>query len=81
MKTGPDENAARIDEALRIASEHGLTDGAHHKQWVIDQMVRCLTGCPLVRDHEKDTPSLRLGESEEYQAFLNGEEWDEGTAP
>jgi hypothetical protein len=34
--------AARIDKALGIAHNHGGTDGAHHKQWVIDQMVRAL---------------------------------------
>ncbi len=34
----------RIKEALEIAFRHGGTDGEHHKQWVIDQMVRALTG-------------------------------------
>jgi hypothetical protein len=33
----------RIKQALAIA-RGGLTDGAHHKQWVIDQMVRALLG-------------------------------------
>jgi len=30
--------------ALKIAFRYGSMDGAHHKTWVIDQMVRCLTG-------------------------------------
>lgn len=34
----------RINAALEIARKHGDTDGAHHKQWVIDQMMRALTG-------------------------------------
>lgn len=38
----------RINEALYIAFECGQTDGAHHKAWVIDQMVRLLLG-----DNEK----------------------------
>jgi hypothetical protein len=34
----------RVQEALNIAERYGDTDGAHHKMWVIDQMVRALTG-------------------------------------
>lgn len=38
----------RIAAALEVAANYGATDGAHHKMWVIDQMVRNLTGCPTV---------------------------------
>ena len=31
-------------KALGIAARFGGIDGAHHKAWVIDQMVRALTG-------------------------------------
>lgn len=34
----------RIDIALAIARDYGSVDGAHHKTWVIDQMVRTLAG-------------------------------------
>lgn len=33
-----------IESALDIAARYGQTDGVHHKQWVIDQMVRALLG-------------------------------------
>ena len=33
----------KIERALKIA-DMGQIDGAHHKAWVIDQMVRALTG-------------------------------------
>lgn len=33
----------RVALALQIAAKDGPTDGAHHKAWVIDQMVRALT--------------------------------------
>lgn len=33
-----------IDQALQFAIRYGGTDGAHHKDWVIDQMVRALSG-------------------------------------
>ena len=38
------EVRAGVGEAVAIAVRHGGTDGAHHKDWVIDQMVRALTG-------------------------------------
>ncbi len=86
----------RIKKALDIAHESGDFDGAHHKNWVIDQMVRALTGCPMVGKTLTDTDGRSFayeaqGESEEYLAWVarhkDGEdgpetyEWDEGIAP
>lgn len=34
----------RIEKALDLAVRYGQIDGAHHKTWVIDQMVRILAG-------------------------------------
>lgn len=84
-----------VEAALAIA-EWGSVDGDHHKMWVIDQMVRTLTGCPTVRV-EKTGPNGddwsydALGESEEYlewvRTFQDGEDgpetylWDVGIAP
>lgn len=34
----------RIQAALDVAHRFGGIDGEHHKEWVIDQMVRALTG-------------------------------------
>lgn len=33
-----------IEKALDVAFMYAATDGAHHKAWVIDQMVRELLG-------------------------------------
>lgn len=33
-----------IDKVRNIAYEYGQIDGAHHKTWVIDQMIRELLG-------------------------------------
>lgn len=33
-----------MNNAVMIAWEYGGVDGVHHKAWVIDQMVRALTG-------------------------------------
>jgi len=63
-----------MDEALTVAFDSGATDGAHHKMWVIDQMVRALAGTEhvyneLIRNarNGKDGP--------------NTYEWDVGIAP
>lgn len=37
-------DAERIQAAIDLAVQHGGHDGAHHKDWVIDQMVRILAG-------------------------------------
>lgn len=36
------------DRITRALSYVDNTDGAHHKQWTIDQMLRALLGCPMV---------------------------------
>jgi hypothetical protein len=62
----------RVATALDIAFQFGSIDGGHHKMWVIDQMVRQLTGkgykswVATVKDgiHGPDTYS-----------------WDEGIPP
>jgi hypothetical protein len=36
--------AERITQALDVIMQCGGIDGAHHKQWVLDQVVRALTG-------------------------------------
>jgi hypothetical protein len=69
--------AKRADAALDIAMRSGGVDSAHHKAWVIDQMIRALLG------YDEDT--------KHYDAFIkehnNGEdgpdtyEWDVGIAP
>lgn len=78
-----------VVRALELAVKYGGIDGDHHKAWVIDQMVRRLTGCPVVEvmpgGHEV------LGESAEYRALVrdarNGEDgpetydWDVGICP
>lgn len=63
--------AGRLSEALDVALCGGI-DGAHHKAWVIDQMVRHLTG----DGYAAWVAAARDGEDgpETYS-------WDEGIAP
>lgn len=86
----------RCRAALLLACECGQTDGDHHKAWVIDQMVRCLTACPneyrtAIDCHGKEYSYQSLGRSLEYEMFIfeacAGEDgpdtymWDVGIAP
>ena len=86
----------RVRNALEVAVG-GIADGDHHKMWIIDQMVRALTGCSTV-EAEGRNPStgktftyLKMGKSKEYLKWVadyeNGEEgprtyeWDTGVPP
>ncbi len=58
----------RIDKATEIAYQYAQIDGAHHKMWTIDQMLRELLGDgydKFVKEYEEDG---------EYK-------WDIGIAP
>lgn len=88
MPSDPSELRRRITEALQVADQYATEDGDHHKMWVIDQMIRNLTGCPMVERrsrfpdvHGNHYTYKGLGESEEYRAFIGDGEWDEGVAP
>lgn len=59
--------AARVDEAMGLISRYGYIDGAHHKQWVLDQVARALLGPEAYE---------RWAEADE-----DGGEWDTGIAP
>lgn len=61
-----------VEKALEIATRYGGIDGGHHKTWVIDQMVRALTG------------DAYAGWLKNYCDGEDGPEtyeWDEGIAP
>lgn len=62
----------KVSKALEIIGSYGRIDGEHHKTWVIDQVVRALTG-----------PSYKRW-VREYKAGEDGPDtygWDEGIAP
>jgi hypothetical protein len=86
----------RIGNALDFALRYGGIDGEHHKTWVIDQMVRALTGCPMIDFTGTDCRNQPYkysaqGTSDEYIAWVNnarsGEDgpetynWDVGSPP
>lgn len=83
-----------IHRAIDYAVLYGGIDGDHHKAWVIDQMVRALTGCPMVEAEAVDSNGQPYtyetqGESEAYRQLVadacQGEDgpgtWSVGIAP
>jgi len=63
---------SKVQEALDLIKNYGGIDGGHHKQWVLDQVVRKLTGFGYeawVTGHNdgEDGPETYI--------------WDEGIAP
>lgn len=96
MNETREELDKRIADALEIACNISQVDGAHHKAYAIDQMVRALTGCPVLTKTGTDSRGNSytyedLGESEEYVQFVkdakdgdDGPEsydWEQGIAP
>ena len=64
----------KIDAALDIIYHFGGTDGGHHKQWVLDQVVRYLTG-----DTKAYTAWVK--NYQDGEDGLNIYKWDVGIAP
>jgi hypothetical protein len=64
----------RIEQAIDVASQYGMIDGAHHKQWVIDQMIRTLLG-DQYQVWRTEYDAAVDDEGNEYDP------WDEGIAP
>ncbi|MBR8182072.1 hypothetical protein KDW54_06625 [Burkholderia ambifaria] len=62
----------RIKRALDLAVRYGGIDGEHHKAWVIDQMVRTLSGS----EYDELVRNAKAGEDgpDTY-------DWDIGIAP
>lgn len=62
---------SKVDAAIELIADYGWIDGAHHKQWVLDQLMRILS-----MDYEKWVADFCDGEDgpDTY-------EWDEGIAP
>lgn len=69
-------DSEKIETAIRIIEEFGSIDGAHHKQWVLDQVIQVLLG----GEYEDWKEEMRGDWLEEYDEYEYGE-WDKGIAP
>lgn len=87
----------RIKLAIKTLMNYGGVDGAHHKQFALDQTLRILTGSQNETVESIDKHGVKysyeiLGESKEYRQVVaeycnedaNGNreyEWDVGIPP
>jgi hypothetical protein len=62
----------KTQEALELIKRYGSIDGGHHKQWVLDQVVRILTG----EHYDKWVAECKAGQDGPHTY-----EWDVGIAP
>lgn len=73
-----------VTHALNIASKFKDGYTVEQRNWVIDQMVRALTECPLVVNEVTTSRGdafqiVQLGESPEYLNFLvQNPDWNKG---
>ena len=65
-------NEEKIEKALSFAWRYSQIDGAHHKMWVIDQMVRALLG---EEEYKQWIERYETPDGEDYWV------WDVGVAP
>jgi hypothetical protein len=61
----------KVKKALDLIDEWGGIDGGHHKQWLLDQLVRVLSD-----DYDEWVNSYQDGEE-----GPETHEWDTGIAP
>ena len=91
VKLGPEDDHpfrgwGRVKWALWFVDTYGCIDGDHHKQWVLDQAARILTGAPVdvfLASWEGGYTEYRVRTGPpgpEYAAWRYGD-WDEGVAP
>lgn len=69
----PYEGFTPQDWAMRYIEAYGSIDGGHHKQWVLDQVVRILKGTPIILKLAKwnnGEQAYRYNTGEPSEAYL-----------
>lgn len=75
--TRPATPSQRIKDALNLIYRYGSIDGGHHKQWVLDQLVRTLVKSPA--EYQQWVSKARGDYDEREQSYEY--DWDEGCPP
>ena len=83
------EEKSKEERIISLISSYGYIDGAHHKQWVLDQTIRIAMGCPVenktLKHPDGDYSYLGMGKNKRYTDWASGSAdvspWDEGIAP
>lgn len=76
IKKSPFADYTPADWALYFIGSYGQIDGAHHKQWVLDQAARILHGTPIKvvearwTDHEPEYRVTLKAPSKAYKKWV-----------
>lgn len=76
LHQSPYQDYSPVDLAMELIKCYGQIDGAHHKTWVLDQVARCLKGCPIVNlrvakwDDRPDEFRFEIGENAAYLEWV-----------
>lgn len=65
------EESVKIIKVIRLIEDYGGIDGGHHKQWLIDKIIRV-----LVDDYDRWVKDYCRGEDGQKTYH-----WDKGIAP
>jgi hypothetical protein len=60
----------QIEKSIDLILKYGMIDGAHHKQWILDQILRI-----LIEEPWYEVRMSKYNSNEDY------DEWDIGIAP
>lgn len=97
QKDTPYKDYGPVEWAMLFIEKYGGCDGGDHKAWVLDQVARCLKGCPVTIKKAQWTehpPEYRfsVGTNKTYENWIkemvgedeNGDPeygYDEGSPP
>lgn len=65
----PDPYIEQIEKSKKLILKYGMIDGAHHKQWVLDQVLHTL----MQEFYDEEIKA--------YNSDPDYKEWDIGIAP
>jgi hypothetical protein len=92
VKDTPFKSFKRKDWVMWFVSHYGSIDGAHHKQWVLDQIAQICLGVKIIiklAEWENGHSEYRIELDEPNKAYTNWARcynkecggWDQGVAP
>jgi hypothetical protein len=70
---------ATLEKVVDMVWEYGGCDGAHHKQWVLDQVLRLALGDKYIKFIKEKTGQTWDEETEEWTD--SGYTWHKGIPP
>ena len=76
MKLHLEPRLSKEERISFLINEYGWIDGAHHKQWILDQVMRIILDCPVIEETSKDSNGndyvyKSLGKNLDYEQWAD----------